>query len=68
MRGAASSVVYRGTGLRSPTGRCRTAGRYRYVLRALDPAGNVATQHESRSAAHPPLYPPGRRRASCTRR
>jgi hypothetical protein len=57
LRGKASSVVYRGQGLSFADRAVRNGQMYRYVLRVLDPAGNVATK-TVRSEPQPPLYRP----------
>jgi len=57
LKGAASSVVYRGTGLAFTDRSVQNGRTYRYMLRVLDTAGNVAAR-TVKSAPQPPLYRP----------
>jgi hypothetical protein len=57
LRGKARSVVYHGTGLAFADKSVQNGQTYRYVLRVLDPAGNVATK-TVKSEPQPTLYRP----------
>jgi hypothetical protein len=58
LKGAASTVVYRGAGLTFADKSVRNGARYRYELRITDTAGNVTTQAVT-ATPRPPLFKPG---------
>jgi hypothetical protein len=57
LRGAVTSIVYRGTGLAFADRSVQNGRTYRYVLRVADSAGNVATK-SVQSGPRPSLYRP----------
>jgi hypothetical protein len=57
LKGAASSVVYRGTGLAFADRAVSNGRTYRYELRLADTAGNVTTRTVT-ATPRPPLYRP----------
>jgi hypothetical protein len=57
LKGAASTVVYKGTGLSFADKAVSNGRTYRYELRLADTAGNVATKTVT-STPRPPLYKP----------